>query len=216
MSAGFHLDLFAYDRAEAIQQEARELARSADFAPPVISASVDLLFTYVRRHDVGRAEQLRDEVRSTIATAGGWHGWLWRLRFSEAVAEMAAARHSWDEVTAASTACIEHSRTHGRAKYEALGLATRALAFHAQGKTYEALNDLEHAARCAATTGDPALELRVLATRLSIEPTEAAAHRAARLVAGIEREIPDANLAAAFSNADMVQLVRRLAPSVSL
>ena len=71
MSAGFHLDLFAYDQAEAIQQEAREMARSADFAPPVISTSVDLLFTYVRRHEAGRAEQIRGEVSDTIAAAGG-------------------------------------------------------------------------------------------------------------------------------------------------
>jgi len=215
MSAGFHLDLFAYDHAERLQQEARELARSADFAPPVISASVDLLFTYVRRHDVGRAEQIRDEVSDTIATAGSWHGWLWRLRFREAMAEIAAAREEWDDAIAEASACIEQSRVHGRAKYEALGLATRACAYHARGRTPAALDELEEAVRCARTTGDPALELRMLATRLAIEPTEATTRRAVALVADIEREIPDAAIAAAFAAAETVQLVRRLAPADS-
>ncbi len=213
MSAGFHLDLFAYGQAEELQQEARERARSADFAPPVVSASVDLLFTYARRHDVGRAEQIRGEVSDTIATAGGWHGWLWRLRFSQALAEIAAAREDWDEVIAKASACIEQSRAHGRVKYEVLGLITRARALHARGSTRDALAELDEAAARAGTTGDPALELRMLATRLAIEPGEGAARRAAVLVADIEREIPEAAIAAAFAAAEPVQLVRRLAPA---
>jgi len=216
MSAGFHLDLFAYDQAEAIQQEAREMARSADFAPPVISTSVDLLFTYVRRHEAGRAEQIRGEVSDTIAAAGGWHGWLWRLRFRQAMAEIAAAREKWDDVMTEASACVEQSRARGRGKYEALGLATRAGARHATGHTHAALDELDQAAQCAVTIGDPALELRILATRLVIAPTERVALRAATLVFSIEREIPEVRLAAAFANADIVQLVRRLAPSVSL
>ena len=62
-------------------------------------------------------------------------------------------------------------------------------------------------------TGKPALELRMLATRLAIEPVEDAARRAAVLVADIEREIPEAAIAAAFAAAEPVQLVRRLAPA---
>ena len=178
----------------------------------MISASVDLLFTYVRRHDVGRAEQIRGEVSDTIATAGSWHGWLWRLRFNQALAEIAAAREDWDEAIARSSACIERSRAHGRAKYEALGLVTRARAIHARGSTRDALAELDEAAARAGTTGDPALELRVLATRLAIEPTELEARRAATLAVDIEREIPDRAMTAAFAAAGPVQLVRRLAP----
>ncbi len=98
---------------------------------------------------------------------------------------------------------------------EALGLATRALALHGLGKTQDALDELEQAAGCATTTGDPALQFRILAARLAIEPTEAVAQRGAALAASIEREIPDAAIAECFARAEPVQLVRRLAPSPS-
>ena len=132
------------------------------------------------------------------------------------MAEIAAARDKWDDVMTDASACIEQSRARGRGKYEALGLATRARARHARGHTHAALDELDQAAQFAVTIGDPALELRILATRLAIAPTERVALRAATLVTNIEREIPEVRLAAAFSNADIVQLVRRLAPSVSL
>ena len=85
-------------------------------------------------------------------------------------------------------------------------------AIHARGSTRDALAELDEAAARAGTTGDPALELRVLATRLAIEPTESEARRAAALAADIEREIPDRAMTAAFAAAGLVQLVRRLAP----
>ena len=62
MSAGFHLDIFDFARAESLAQEARELARSSNFSPPAVSAGIDLLLNYARQHEAGRADRLIDEV----------------------------------------------------------------------------------------------------------------------------------------------------------
>jgi tetratricopeptide (TPR) repeat protein len=43
MSAGYHLDLFDYAANEALAEETRELARSLNWTPPVISAGLDLI-----------------------------------------------------------------------------------------------------------------------------------------------------------------------------
>jgi hypothetical protein len=62
MSAGFHLDVFDYEGHAAAAEEACGLARSADFPPPLISASIDLMLSAARRGDVGRAEALEQGV----------------------------------------------------------------------------------------------------------------------------------------------------------
>jgi tetratricopeptide (TPR) repeat protein len=209
MSAGYHVDLYALGEAETLQLEARELARSAGFTPPQVSASVDLLFTYVRGHDVGRADALRPKVGESLP-AGGWHGWLWKLRFTQASAEIAAGLEDWDRVIEAATSAIEQARYRARGKYEALGLATLARALHARNRTREALNHLAHAAVLARATGDPALELRVLAAALAIEPGEADGLRAAALVRSITEEIVGTTLAPTFEASEPVSLVRRL------
>ena len=54
MSAGYHFSLGDYDTAERIQLEARELARSVNFAPSIVSPSIDLLLIAARRHDPGQ------------------------------------------------------------------------------------------------------------------------------------------------------------------
>jgi tetratricopeptide (TPR) repeat protein len=213
MSSGYLGDLFAFAEAETRQLEGRELARSSAFMPPVISAGVDLMFTYIHRHDIGRAEQIRDDVAGTIATAGGWHGWLWRLRFAQAQAEIAAGRGDWEKAIALATSGIAESRARLRRKYEVLGLLTRACALHGLRRANDAIADVGRAAELAASTGDPALELRVLATGLAIEPAETDAVRAAPLVESIKREIADTPFAASFVASEPVALVRKLAVS---
>src|SRR5262249_34237045 len=136
-----------------------------------------------------------------------------KLRFTEAQAEIAAGREDWDAVIDVTSSTIEQAQAHMRGKYEALGLATRARALHAKGKTREALNDLARAAALAKATGDPALELRILAAGLAIEPVEADAARAGELVSAIEREIANTPIAARFAASDPVALVRKLALS---
>ena len=73
MSAGYHLDVFDYVGNEALAEEARELARSVNFTPPMISAGLDLMLNFARRQDVGRAEKLIDQVAESAAAATAWH-----------------------------------------------------------------------------------------------------------------------------------------------
>ena len=131
MSAGLHLTLFDFEGAEALQAEACEVARSVGFVPPIVSAGIDTLFTFARRHEPGRAERLMEETAAAAASTAGWHQWLWQLRLTQARAELALARDAVDEAVATATDGIEQSRAKGRPKYEALGLITRARGLHA-------------------------------------------------------------------------------------
>jgi hypothetical protein len=92
MSAGYHLDVLDFGAHEALAEEARELARSMNFTPPIISAGLDLMVNFARRHDVGRAEALIDEIAEIAHKTTAWHGWLWKIRLAEARAEIAIAR----------------------------------------------------------------------------------------------------------------------------
>src|SRR5439155_13305682 len=82
MAAGFHLDVFDYAGNEALAEEARERARLAPFQPSVISAGIDLVFNFVRRGEVSRAEKLVAETAQGSQTLG-WHRWLWTLRLAQ-------------------------------------------------------------------------------------------------------------------------------------
>src|SRR6185295_5452406 len=92
MSAGLHIALGDYARGEEFAHEARELARRISFPPPFVSAGIDLLTVFARSHDPGRADAIFDDVARAVEAGSGWHGWLWRLRLSQARAELALAR----------------------------------------------------------------------------------------------------------------------------
>src|SRR5262249_48094979 len=62
LSAGLYLNVFDFERAEALQREAREMAASVNFTPPVVSAGIDMLLTFARQHDPGRGETLLRET----------------------------------------------------------------------------------------------------------------------------------------------------------
>jgi hypothetical protein len=141
MQAGLHLSVFDLVGAEALQREARELAQSLDFAPTIVSAGIDLLLTFARRHDPGSGETLLRETTVAAATTPGWHEWLWRLRLCQVRAELALARGTFDTAVVEASEGIEQSRARRRPKYEALGLITRAHALNALGRTREAIDD---------------------------------------------------------------------------
>src|SRR2546423_8973898 len=113
MSAGYHLDVLDFGANEALAEEARELARALSFTPPVISAGLDLMMNFARRHDVGRAEVLIDEIAHNTT---GWHGWLWTIRLAEERAEIALARRNFAEALKWSRAAVAESRKRGRVK----------------------------------------------------------------------------------------------------
>ncbi|MGI8971018.1 MAG: LuxR C-terminal-related transcriptional regulator [Dehalococcoidia bacterium] len=166
MSAGPHLDTFDYAEAEELAEEARDLARTFEYAPPLISATIDLLFLGARCHDLRREAELTPQVEAGMATARGWHAWGWRIRYSQARAEIARARRDWSEALRLSDVTISQSQAAGRRRYEVMGLETGAAALSGLGRTREAMARLRRAVDLARTLADPALFLRPAAALL--------------------------------------------------
>ena len=90
--------------------QARELARSVNFAPSVVSGGIDLLLMCARRHDPGSAEALLRETEAQSMSTAGWHEWLWRLRLCRARAELAFARRELDNAVSEASEGIRQSR----------------------------------------------------------------------------------------------------------
>ncbi len=210
VSAGYHLDVFDFLGNEAIAEEARELARSFDFPPTLVSGGIDLLLNFARRHEVSRAERLFADVIAVVEKAAGWHGWIWRLRLAEAGAELALARDDFEEAVRRATDAIELNRAK-KVKYEAAGLGTRARALHALGRTREAITDLRRAVQLARPTGDPAMLLRTIAELLVLDGDDALAAEASRVADRIANALPTGPIRRSFESAGPVALVRKLA-----
>jgi tetratricopeptide (TPR) repeat protein len=156
MSVAPLMSLGDLEGARARALEARELAHQVGFEPPFVSAGLDLLLIHARTHDPGAAEGLLAEVAEATRKATGWHAWKWNMRLSQARAELALARGDWADAEAAATHVIEQSRPRRRPKYEALGLAVRAMARKQLGSRL-ASPDGQTAVRVAHALGDPAV-----------------------------------------------------------
>jgi tetratricopeptide (TPR) repeat protein len=209
-SAGFHLDVFDYAGNQALAEEARALARLADFVLAEVSAGLDLLFNFARRREVGRAAKLIDEVAEAVQNAQGTHGWLWRLRFTQARAELALARGSFDESQRLASIALQESREIGRVKYQVLALKTRAQALVAQGDAAAGLIDLRYALAITRPTADPALFFQVASVLLTIEGDAALAQEAYATIERISAALPSDEMRQIFAAAEPVQQVARL------
>jgi len=208
MSAGFHLDIFDYDGHLALAEEARDVARSANFPPPHVSASIDLLLSFARRGDVSRTEHLADEVAQAVERASGWHGWLWSLRFAQARAEIALARGAYEDAIQFAEAALERSQGR-RPKYQVLGLVTRAQALAQLSRTDEARADLRRAVRVARRLRDPALLLRGVSAQLDFDRDDSLVAEARSTARAILARLPTSDLRRRFQDAEPV---RRLGP----
>jgi tetratricopeptide (TPR) repeat protein len=131
MSGGLHLEIFDFERAESLAEEARALGLSLDWLQAVVSAGIDLLLNFARRREVGRAKTLLPEVAQAAVRAHGEHGWLWRLRLAQASAEIALASGAWEDAIRHADDAIAQARQHGRIKYEVAGLQTHGQALAA-------------------------------------------------------------------------------------
>jgi hypothetical protein len=67
--------------------------------------------------------------------AAGAHGWLWKLRFAQARAELALASRAWEEALGRTDAVLAQSSASGRVKYQVAGLGARGQALAAMGRT---------------------------------------------------------------------------------
>jgi DNA-binding winged helix-turn-helix (wHTH) protein/tetratricopeptide (TPR) repeat protein len=212
MAAGLHLNLFDFEGAEALQCEARDLARSAGFAPPIVSAGIDSLLTLARRHEPGPVERLLDETAAAAANTAGWHQWLWQLRLSQARAELSFARGAFDDASSQATRAIEQCVARGRPKYESLGLVTRARAWYALGRNRDAIADAKAAVDVAERTCDPAVLLLALDALLELEGTDDVADRARGVMRRMDAELPDEVMRRSFRESDVVRRIRRTLP----
>jgi tetratricopeptide (TPR) repeat protein len=210
MAAGLHLVLFDFESAEALQSEARELARNVGFAPSLVSAGIDSLLTFARRHEPGRAERLLDETAAAAASTADWHAWLWQVRLAQARAELALAREAFEEAVVTATDAIGQSRARGRPKYEALGLITRARGLHALARTHDAVADAKTAVSVADTMGDPALLLLALDALIGLDGTDELATRARAVLDSIDVALPDEVMRRTFTESEVVRRVLAL------
>jgi tetratricopeptide (TPR) repeat protein len=213
MSAGFHLDVFDFKGNEKLAEEAREQARLARFQPSVVSASLDLVFNFSRRGEIGRAERLVEETAAAAATTGGWHQWLWQLRLRQARAELACARRDWAGALEATLAAISESQARGRTKYVVMGLETRARAMAALGRHEESICDARSAVQLARPMGDPALFLRAATTLLALDGDDLLLSETRMTAGRILAELPDAEMRHQFETAEPVRLLAPL-PSI--
>jgi class 3 adenylate cyclase/tetratricopeptide (TPR) repeat protein len=205
MSAGFHLDVFDFEGHERLAEEAREQARSKGFRPSVVSASLDLIFNFARRGEVGRAEQLVDETAAAAAEVGGWHQWLWQLRLQQARAEIACAQCNWAGALDTAQAAISKSRSFGRVKYVVLGLETRARALAWLDRNDEAISEARNAVQMARATSDPALFLRTATTLLALDGDDLLLLETRNTAGRILAELPDAEMRRQFQAAEPVR-----------
>jgi tetratricopeptide (TPR) repeat protein len=197
MSVAPLLSLGDLDGARERALEARELAHRVNFEPPIVSAGIDLLIIDARLHDPGRSEALLRETQVAVDRAHGWHAWKWRLRLTQAQAELNLARQSWDEAIAASSQAIAQSRSYGRPKYEAWGLATRSQASRKLG-WQRAAGDAGAAVKIARRIGDPALLLKCLSILLELDGNDELRGEAQRTVERICKTISQKGLRSRF------------------
>jgi tetratricopeptide (TPR) repeat protein len=197
MSVAPLLSLGDLNGAMARAFDARELAHRVAFEPPLVSAGIDLLMIFARQHDPGRAETLLDETTEAVQKASGWHAWKWKMRLSQARAELACAGGAWDEAVQSATYVIDQSRCRHRPKYEALGLLTRARAARRLGAR-SSVKDARAAVDASRRLADPAVLLDCLIALLEIEGTDALLEEARRTAQKIVRAVSDETLRSAF------------------
>jgi hypothetical protein len=198
MCGGTHIALGDYARGEALAQEARELARRIGFPPPFVSAGIDLLTVFARRYEVGRADAIIDQVARDVVASSGWHGWLWRLRLSQARAELELARGDWQMAIEAATEGIVNSEARSRPKYVALGLMARAQARRATDSVDAASSDAARAAEIARALGDPAVLLKALKIQIAVDGSDALVNEARGCSERIVAQLDDVALRDAF------------------
>ncbi len=209
MSAGVHIALGDYARGEEIANEARELARRVSFPPAFVSAGIDLLTVFARAHEPGRADAIMDDVARAVVAAGGWHGWLWRLRLSQARAELALERGEWQAAIAAASDGITDSQARSRPKYEALGLVTRARAKKAIDDVPGAIVDASRGVEIARRLGDPALLLKALAVQIDVDGSDALVIEARGCSDRILSHVDDAGLRERFLGSELSDVVAK-------
>ena len=205
MSAGFHMDLYDYSGNEALAQEARELASSADFQPTVVSACLDLVINFTHRRELAHAEKLMEETAVAMIKVGGWHGWIWEMRMAQARSELALAREDWTGALELAESSLALRLHRGRIKYEVAARLTRAKALAALGRKHDSIAELRKVLDLSRPVGDPAMLLRVMSALLPIDGNDDLLEEARALARKIIAEMPTPEMLKCFETAEPVR-----------
>jgi class 3 adenylate cyclase/tetratricopeptide (TPR) repeat protein len=211
MLGGFHLELFDFQAAQTITEEAKEIAANLDFKPPLISANIDLLFNLARRGEVGDAEALISEVAKPVEQTAGWHGWLWRIRLAQAQAEISLVQGDVEKAIQFAEKSLHQSQETGRIKYQAAALETRGKALVLMGnKKEEGVADLQKAIQLARPVQDPSMFLRPAYAYLSIEKDNKLLEETVEVINQIKESLLNTPLHRPFSDSEPVRVLSQL------
>lgn len=200
IEGGLHLELFDFGQAEQLALEAQSLAYASKFIVAIASPAIDLLFNFARTGHLNRAAPVEERVRQILPDVSGPHVWLLGLRLKQARAELAFARHLWQDAIARANETIDEASHIGRVKYQVAALQTRAKALAAWGCPEKALADAQTAVSLARPVGDPAMLLRALLVQLHLQGDDALAAEARSLVRRIAAALPDEKLRGRFQD----------------
>jgi ATP/maltotriose-dependent transcriptional regulator MalT len=142
-------------------------------------------------------------------SGGGWHGWLWRLRFAQLRAELAAAHGAPDAAIDLARDALQQSRSRRRTKYEVYARVTLGSQLATTGRTAEALRELATAVRRAEQLRNPALHVLAAGTLLAIEPHDDVAAAAHASVERVLASLADTTMRCRFLDAEPVGVITR-------
>ncbi|NIS67572.1 MAG: tetratricopeptide repeat protein, partial [Proteobacteria bacterium] len=211
MLGGVHLEVYDFTTAQSITEEAREIATSFNFPPPIISANIDLLFNFTRRGEVERAEALIDEVAEAVKQTSNWHGWLWKMRLAQAQAEISLARGDGEKAIHSAEKSLHQSQATGRIKYQAAALQARGKALVLMGKKRsEGIGDLQKAIQLVRPVQDPLMFLRAAYTLLCVKTDKKLIEEVRGVVTQTKESLLDTVLLRPFDDSEPVRMLSQL------
>jgi class 3 adenylate cyclase/tetratricopeptide (TPR) repeat protein len=211
MLGGVHLELCDFTTAQSITEEAREIATSLKFPPPLISANIDLLFNFARRGDLGRTEALVNEITEAVERTSGWHGWLWKMRLAQAQAEVELTRGNGEKAIEFAEKSLHQSQATGRIKYQAAALETRGTARVLMGKKRdEGIGDLEKAIQLVRPVQDPLMFLRAAYALLCVKRDKKLIEEVSGVVTETKKSLHDSALQRPFEDSEPVRMFSQL------
>jgi tetratricopeptide (TPR) repeat protein len=211
MLGGVHLELYDFTTAQAITEEAMDLAASFNFPPPIISAKIDLLFNFARSGKVERTEALVNEVADAIKQTSGWHGWLWKMRLAQAQAEINLELGDGEKAIQFAEQSLHQSQTTGRIKYQAAALETRGKALVLMGKKRnEGIENLREAIQLVRPVQDPLMFLRAGYALLCVERDEKLIEEIRGVITQIKESLLNTPLSLPFEDAEPIRMLSQL------
>jgi class 3 adenylate cyclase/tetratricopeptide (TPR) repeat protein len=211
MLGGVHLELYDYATAQSITEEARDLAASFNFPPPIISANIDLLFNFARSGKVEKTEALVSKVAEAVEKTSNWHGWLWKMRFAQAQAEISLARGDGEKAIQFAENSLHQSQESGRIKYQAAALETRGKALVLMGeKKNEGIENLREAIQLVRPVQDPLMFLRAGYALLCVERDEKLIEEVRGVITQIKESLLNTPLSLPFEDAEPIRMLSQL------